>query len=428
MKTITKTILGAVASIALVLVGVGIGVSLSDCGGTDDPTKVKPGDTTGVKPGDTTGVKPGVKPGDTTGVKPGDTTGVKPGGTTDDPTDVKPGGPAGGVPQPEYTPINEPQKLQMLRKKGKTYESSVVGKLSGTATASNWGIKGQANFVYTYSVQSTGKIVENNGIKVIEERTFGKVSEHLFYSEGMIKFDLPSAFVWAAEFALLPFVDPLSATVVSETLQEGKLDIKWLKMFGLDDLATSVLVTERLDAGKLLQGKKVRIEFTDGQGITNITPIDCKLTQDERDTINRTNFVMDHYIMPDREVRVNESWTVDASVFAGLLDPRMKGRVRGNVTIDRKDDLPLEDKVARRLRLTDGTIDFVSNSTEEYVNGSVKQVRGNCQIPSDVEVVTEANITGIAEYNSVSKDHLLFKATMSTRPRFEVEYECRVKD
>ncbi|MDD5950837.1 MAG: hypothetical protein PUC53_03045 [Bacteroidales bacterium] len=409
MKTITKTILGAVASIALVLVGVGIGVwALRGCAGTDVPPDK------GDKQEDNGGTD--VPP--DKGGKQEDN-----GGADDTPVteDTAP------VPQLGYTPINEPQKLQMLRKKGKTYESAVVGKLSGTATASNWGIKGQANFVYTYSVQSTGKIVENNGIKVIEERTFSKVSEQLFYSEGMIKFDLPPAFVWAAEIAW-SLVDPSSATVVSETLREGKLDIKLLKMFGLDDLATSVLVTEKLDAGKLLQGKKVRIEFTDGQGITNITPIGCKLTQDERDVINRTNFVMDHYIMPDREVRVNESWTVDASVFAGLLDPRMKGRVRGNVTIDRKDDLPLEDKVARRLRLTDGTIEFVSNSTDEYVNGCVKQVRGTCQIPSDVEVVTEANITGIAEYKSVSKDHLLFKATMSTAPRFEVKYECRVKD
>ncbi|MDD5950810.1 MAG: hypothetical protein PUC53_02905 [Bacteroidales bacterium] len=338
---------------------------------------------------------------------------------------------------PRYEPINHPAALQMLRQEGKTYVSSVVGKVEGTAWKSDWGIQGQANFVYIYSMQSTGKIISNDGLNITEERTFGNVNEQVIVNDGWIGLDLPPYGVTALAAALTALgVEPTTSTIIVGTLSKTKISKGILEILNsaldspldINKLAEKATMITRLKGGKLLQGKTVRIDFTDGKGITRITPVNCGLTQEEEDVIKRTNFVMDHYIMPEREVAVGEKWTVDSSVFAGLLDPRMKGRVRGQVTVERVLDAPLKDKYARRVRLSDGNIEFTPPSQTEQVDGSVSNVRGQCTIPSDLGVVTAATITGIAEYKSVSKDHLLFAAKMSVAPKFEVRYECEVKD
>ena len=338
---------------------------------------------------------------------------------------------------PQYEPINQPAALQMLRQEGKTYVSSVVGKVEGTATKSDWGIQGQANFVYVYSMQSTGKILSNDGLHVTEERTFSNVNEQVIINDGWIGLDLPPQGVGLLAEALSCLgVEPTTATSVVDLISKTKISKKMLDVLNpklgspldINKLAEQATMMTKLKAGKLLEGKTVRIDFTDGQGITRITPVNCGLTQEEVDVIKRTNFVMDHYIMPEKEVAVGEKWTVDSSVFAGLLDPRMKGRVRGQVTVERVLDAPLKGKYARRVRLSDGNIEFTPPSQTEQVDGSVSNVRGQCTIPSDLGVVTSATLTGIAEYKSVSKDHLLFAAKMSVAPKFEVRYECEVKD
>src|SRR5205807_383071 len=83
-----------------------------------------------------------------------------------------------------------------------------------------------------------------------------------------------------------------------------------------DDLR---LFTQGRD-NKLLEGRTVEIVFKDGHGITEIRPVKCGLSDRERDAILRTNFVMDHYLFPDRKVEPGADWTVDGSVFAGFLD------------------------------------------------------------------------------------------------------------
>ncbi|MGN0875465.1 MAG: hypothetical protein ACI4OZ_09805 [Akkermansia sp.] len=338
---------------------------------------------------------------------------------------------------PQYEPINRPAALQMLRQEGKTYVSSVVGKVEGTATKSDWGIQGQANFVYIYSMQSTGKILSNDGLHVTEERTFSNVNEQVMINDGWIGLDLPPKGIGVLALALSGLgVEPTTSVALSNFISKIKISKGMLEVLNpilgspldINKLAEQATMMTRLKEGKLLEGKTVRIDFTDGQGITRITPVNCGLTQEEEDVIKRTNFVMDHYIMPEKEVAVGERWTVDSSVFAGLLDPRMKGRVRGQVTVERVLDAPLKGKYARRVRLSDGNIEFTPPSQSEQVDGSVSNVRGQCTIPSDLGVVTSATITGIAEYKSVSKDHLLFAAKMSVAPKFEVRYECEVKD
>ena len=184
------------------------------------------------------------------------------------------------------------------------------------------------------------------------------------------------------------------------------------------------------DGEELLVNKKVKITFVDGCGVTSIEPLKgTKLSQREIDIIKRTNYVMDHYVMPDRQVEVDESWVVNGDVFAGLMDPRMSGRIDGQVTIRRAPDfMPDSDSLNRILKIEKGDILFKSVRDGQSVSGALMNVTGQCLIPMEEDVVTSAVMSGSAEYHELSTDHLLFEARMSITPRFNISYQCEVKD
>lgn len=94
--------------------------------------------------------------------------------------------------QPNYVPVNQPAFLQNIREEGKTYHSRVMGKLDGQASKKDWGIRGTAYFTYIYGVESIGKIVKNDGVTIIEERTFRKGTEDVIVSKYDVGFELPS--------------------------------------------------------------------------------------------------------------------------------------------------------------------------------------------------------------------------------------------
>lgn len=93
--------------------------------------------------------------------------------------------------QPSYKPVNQPAYLQLLRQEGKTYHNKVVGKVGGRASKKDWGVRGVAYFEYLYAVESRGKILRNDGAKIVEERAFDKVHENLLVSGYEIGIELP---------------------------------------------------------------------------------------------------------------------------------------------------------------------------------------------------------------------------------------------
>ncbi len=354
--------------------------------------------------------------------------------------------------QSQYVPINQPVYLQNVRMEGKTYRSSVIGKVYGSASKKDWGIRGSAYFTYFYGVESIGKIIKNDGINIIEERTFGKVSENVFVSDYIVSFELPpkvkegiNILCSAIGYKFGGEAGLDAGWTVGEAINEGLNSVKIPINDGMvGDLRESGMLPSELDPqriknkmmmfskigdGKILEGKKVRIIFADGQGITQITPIGCELSQQEIDVIKRTNFVMDHYLFPDQQVAPDTTWEVDGSVFSGFLDPRIQGQVRGKVTVKRIPDFTTSNnEVNKRLRLTNGHISFTDNSEgNNIVTGQLNCLQGTCIIPNQYGVVTSANISGMMEYKNVSTDHLLFAAEMSVVPRIEIKYECEVK-
>ena len=344
--------------------------------------------------------------------------------------------------QPRYTPVNQPAYLQNIRAEGKTYHSRVMGKVDGQASKKDWGIRGSAYFTYVYGVESIGKIVKNDGVTIVEERTFGTVTENVFVSRYDVGFELPPEL--ATGLSLLEIFSGGTgqlAPAVIELLNEVKLPVddaffnklreKEMLPPDLDPekVKGELMMFSKLKDGRILEGKKVRIVFKDGQGITSITPLGCELSQQEVDVIKRTNYVMDHYLFPDQEVAPGETWEVNGDVFAGFLDPRLHGRVGGKVTVRRIADFTdASGEISRRLRLVNGNISFTDNSSAgKAITGQLSGVRGVCSIPDRYGVITTATMSGMMVYKNISTDHLLFDAEMTVTPRFEISYECSVE-
>ena len=357
--------------------------------------------------------------------------------------------------QPAYKPINQPSYLQMLRQEGKTYRSVVLGKLTGRASKSDWGMQGAAYFTYLYGLESSGKILKNDGVTIVEERTFKKVSEELLVSEYEVGIDLGerlkgllSVVEWAGGAAAAAG-DPTGIGAVAagaaDTIKayDGTtIPIKkgWVnaarsagvfKDFPQVDPAKFERELRMFTQGtndRLLEGKTVRITFVDGQGIKTIEPVNCVLSEKERDVIIRSNFALDYYIFPDRKVSPGDDWTVEGDTLSGFLDPRLVGKAGGKVTILRTADFVGADgAISKKLKLTDGNIVVRETGSSQAVTGQLTGMKGVLSIPDAVHVVTSALLSGYADYQNVSTDHLLFEAKHAVKPKFEVNYQCSVE-
>ena len=346
--------------------------------------------------------------------------------------------------QADYSsPVNNPQVLQNMRAEGKTYASHIAGTVTGVAYKKDWGITGTANFKYVYGFNSTGKILKNDGMTIEEERTFTDVVEQVMVSKVEIGFDLPAVQLGLAISGLSWLVqcpvDPATVTAPIQALNEVKVSLDESQLNALakyfpnsmdfDKVKKDLQLFTHRDGGLMLNGKTVKITFEDGEGVTRIDPVDCALTQDEINAIIRSNFIMDHYLMPDRKVAVGDKWKVNANVFSGLLDSRIKGRVEGSVAVQRAADVPMPNgDVNYKLKLTDGNVTFKKTDNGNAITGRINSVNGTAIMPESSGVVTEATLKGHAEYSELSTDHLLFEASMTIQPSFEVKYECEVQD
>jgi hypothetical protein len=349
--------------------------------------------------------------------------------------------------QPAYKPINQPSYLQMLRQEGKTYGSIVLGKLTGRASKSDWGMQGATYFTYLYGLESTGKILKNDGVTIVEERTFNKVQEELLVSEYEVGIDLGSRIR-----SLVDLAESIGKDVGSESVKDLAQTVKAMdgttlpiKKGWVDAARKAGMFTDfpQVDPAKferelrmftqgtndrLLEGKTVRITFVDGQGIKTIEPVHCTLSEKERDVIIRSNFALDHYIFPDRQVSPGDDWTVDGDTFSSFLDPRLVGKAGGKVTILRTADFVGADgAISKKLKLTDGNIVVRETGSSQAVTGQLTGMKGVLTIPDAVHVVTSALLSGYADYQNVSTDHLLFEAKHTVKPKFEIKYQCSVE-
>ena len=202
--------------------------------------------------------------------------------------------------------------------------------------------------------------------------------------------------------------------------------LKLLKLLGLSDsfdIERGIRVLlPRPDFG-MLDGKKVRLTFRNGEGIVNVEPIGCTLSDHETTVITRTNALSDHYIFPERARDVGETWRVPADNLGSMIDPRLRGVIiNSDVRLKRSNDSPDSSGGTVRNVVIDGPQRITIGSTAEgkATTGELQLEEARFELPDKDGVVTRLEGYGSADYRERSVDHLLFDMDMRIRPSFKV--------
>ena len=344
--------------------------------------------------------------------------------------------------QPKYVAINQPEYIQQIRQVGKTYNSIATGKVSGRAAKADWGIKGSAYFQYIYGMEVISKVLSNDGMMIVEERKFSKVTESVLVSDIVIGFYFGKRL--RSSLQLFGFLVPEARVVTGGLLMvdglEVPVDQSWIdrakeyKIFenfpDIDpkNIKNHFKAFKQVDGKLPLEGKTFEIVVIDGQGVESIKPLDCGISEEERELIIRSNQLMDHYIFPNQKKEPGDSWEVDGNVLGGLLDHRMSGTLSGKIKIERAPDFFAEKGDTNiKLKMVEGFVKIIEPQQGNTVNGKIQIKSGIAILPKKLNIITNVSIQGSAEYNKISTNHLLFEARMDVNPDFEARYECEVK-
>jgi hypothetical protein len=174
-----------------------------------------------------------------------------------------------------------------------------------------------------------------------------------------------------------------------------------------------------------LQGKKVRIRYQNGQGVVELTPIDCSLTPDEQSFFFDTACISDPYLFPNLDSKEGDSWTINGADLMPLIDPSLKSTVTGKLTVRRGKNVGDATHPAASLRLEEGVLDLQSTDEKSETRGHWEP-RGDLIYSFADRVVTQANLGGTFVIDTHSTDHILFEARQTVEPVYQITYSCEV--
>lgn len=326
------------------------------------------------------------------------------------------------LPKPPTSPkpIGDEKRIKEVAQAGKTYLVLVKGGLTARVEDKDWGVKQVVNLGYAFEASVSRKIESNDGKKVVEVRTFDKVRTVKLLSQvESVTIDLgaPGQLVLGAldEF-VLPGVREavLAAKPVAEAIMGAAAQAM------TDDNSKAL---GQVDS---LSGKKVRITYVDGVGVQSIEPIGCSLTASERDYVFATAVLSDYYTMPNLEIPVGGTWTVDGANLVGFFDPSMRGVTQGEIVIARNANQEEGGKHFATLAIQQGYLEINSSDASTRRVGKLSP-RGTMRYNVSDAFVESARFTGDVQIEELSQNHLLFEASFKTRPKLEITYSCKIQ-
>ena len=175
-----------------------------------------------------------------------------------------------------------------------------------------------------------------------------------------------------------------------------------------------------------LSGKTVRITYVDGVGIESVEPIDCSLSDSERNFVKASAVVSDYYIMPQLDIKVGGTWTIDGGQFGGFIDPSLRGVPSGEIVVVRDSNHTETGKQYATLRIQSGYLK-INESDDRTRRIGTFTPRGTFRYSLSDRIVERASLRGDMVIERVSKDHLLFEARFKVTPKITVNYSCKIK-
>ena len=266
-------------------------------------------------------------------------------------------------------------------------------------------------------------VESNDGTTVVERRTFERVATAKILTT-----------VESLRFELGGFGD-LAATLVdsvmpgtSDTITTVAPVAQYLLGQGYQQKLNenNARVKAQVDS---LSGKTVRITYRDGEGVIDLEPIDCTLSDDEVGFLYATSVFSDCHIMPD-EMDIGDEWTVSGRELAMMLDPSWRALPSGDLDAVRLADKNAPGDETYAVVEVSGSLDLddSSDTTERIGTFTLARDGGEMEVSQTEGHVVRGVLRGTGTIRVQSKDHILFVARFRSQPDLIFEYRCELLD
>jgi hypothetical protein len=325
--------------------------------------------------------------------------------------------------RPKIRPVNDPDRIKETLKQGRTYRGILKVGFSARAEDEDWGQRRVTSLVYAGETVINRTIEANNGKRLVELRYFEvcrNVKILADVEDLQIDLGAPGSILLGAVTAIRPEVGVAVgvAAKFAKPIAEGVL--KTASAAALQEHANKTYAF--VDK---LSGKKVRITYVDGVGVESVVPVDCELSEQERNFLLATAVVSDCHLM-DLKIKPGGHWTVDALELAGFIDPTLRSIPTGEIGIQREPDIELNGINVAVLRVIDGVVTLEeSDSSTQTVGRFVP--KGTLRYNLADNYIQYGNLQGTFNVEQVSTNHILFKASFRAQPIMQVHYSCQLK-
>jgi hypothetical protein len=321
---------------------------------------------------------------------------------------------------PAPKPIGDPDRIRSLLREGQTYQVVLKARLRAKVEDRAYSLKALVNLLYQGEFDFERTIESNDGRQIVELRRFLhcqtiKAESHV--DELVFDWGPPGQLALGA-WAL---ADPQTGAMAIAAKRLAELGFHAAAQHAANQSMKGWAKTDSL------AGKSVRITYVDGEGVTRIDPVDCDLTDEEKDFLHHTAVLADGYILPDVRVAPGKTWNVSGQHLATFLDPSLRGVTSGNVILQRERAAnSAGGQETALLKIGQGAIYIDSSDASQERIGSL---RPSGEITFDLTngYVRQAELSGQMHVQQVSKDHLLFETSFRSSPELEIQYSCRMK-
>lgn len=322
-------------------------------------------------------------------------------------------------PGPAPKPVGDPQRIRDVLQEGKTYESTLKVGLEAQVIDKDWGLRETVNLVYVAESRVRRTVERNDGTTVVLlcHIVESRVTKVLTDAEVCLDLGEPG-------FLVLGVLDQWLTGGVGTAVAVEVGAIAETVLTQASKAALRGATGKAVAAADSLEGKRFRVTYTDGQGMVDLSPVECTLSEEERDHLEGLAVLSDCYLLPDLKSKPGQYWDVEAGALADLLPPTWRGRPSGVVTIKRAEDRKQGDKDYAVLEITGGTFRVNASDGSRRRLGEVTP-RGRLDYNISDGYVDRAELKAQASLEEVSADHVLFEARFQVNPRMEIQYACQ---
>lgn len=280
------------------------------------------------------------------------------------------------VVEQELPPV-EKDAVDRLPRKDEPQGLASLFEVTGKGTLAAIGGAGDVSFYYLMKTIATSKIedkeeFESGKIKVTEIRSFSEATEIMKVSDVNLRVDLSTVPLDAIANTgyliggIASLFDPNIGLAIGETVAEfrntvdsfdganAKPAFDMLKGFGIDvqriisepvEGYLKGLLNEVHSHVNAVKGKSYRfIYWTDKAGEplrVRYENVDhSPISPEEQNVLNYVNLFIDCHVLPDKNCRPGDSWTINPASMGAMFGAVADGKFSGEVRVRRGNDLP----------------------------------------------------------------------------------------